>query len=108
MPAENPSRDRKGALACARAGWRPALGGHSQTAAGGLSTRRRLPACPTSRHFPPKYFASLGRRLLVGCPALESPLPQRSQVLTLLLLPPCLRASALNRQSVPSDREGAI
>src|ERR1035438_3189632 len=59
-----------------RAGWQPALGGHSQTPAGGLSTRRRLPTCPTSRPFP--------------------------QVLTLLLFPPRLRASAVNKQSVPS------
>src|ERR1017187_279041 len=92
-----------------RAGWQPALGGHSQTPAGGLSTRRRLPTCPTSRHFPPLYFASLDRRPLAGCPAVEAPLPQRSQVLTLLLFPPRLRASAVNKQSVPSrDREGAI
>src|ERR1035438_9773430 len=69
-----------------------ARGGHSQTPAGGLSPRRRLPTCPTSRHFPPLYFASLDRRPLAGCPAVEAPLPQRSQVLTLLLFPQIGRA----------------
>src|ERR1039457_148857 len=43
-----------------RAGWQPALGGHSQTPAGGLPTRRRLTTCPT-RHLPSWYFASLNR-----------------------------------------------
>ncbi len=32
-----------------RAGWQPAPGGHWQTPAGGLPTRRRLATCPTSR-----------------------------------------------------------
>src|ERR1017187_2370157 len=42
--------------------WKPAPGGHLETSAGGLPTRRRLPTCPTSRHFPSLYFASLSRK----------------------------------------------
>src|ERR1022692_5106011 len=52
-----------------RASWQPALGGHWQTSAGGLPTRRRLPTYPTSRHFPSLYFASLiGPRFGGGSP----------------------------------------
>ena len=42
-----------------RAGWQAALGGHLQASASGLSTRRGLPTCPTNRHFPSPYLASL-------------------------------------------------
>src|ERR1039458_3258997 len=42
-----------------RAGWQPALGGHLQTPAGGVPTRRRLATCPTSRNLPSLYFAGL-------------------------------------------------
>src|ERR1035441_6721255 len=66
------SADLVGQDGILRAGWQPALGGHLQTPAGGLATRRRLPTCPTSRRLSSPYFASLNS-LFLSLPFSASP-----------------------------------